>query len=338
MNNKNDLISIAMTTYNGEKYLREQLDSILNQTYKNIEIVVCDDCSTDSTSKILEEYSNKYNNIRVFYNTETNGVNKNFEKVINLCMGDYIAISDQDDIWNNDKLELLINNINEFDVICANKTDIDDNNNLLPDIHFKTFEFAKIFKYDESNFLNMYFTNILWGCTSLIRKNFLLTCIPFPLAHRKNEPPILKEIMYYDHWICLCAYANKSIKYLDKSVIKHRVHNNNCTRSSNNKNPYIRWIKNLDKNKIKEYYLTEIERINLILSRLNLDEKSKNIMMEMRKINESILDFRFSIKDFKLLYLEFKLYKKINRRSVFILKSFAERIILAVLSCFHHNR
>ena len=99
-----DRISIAMATFNGEKYLREQLDSIYSQTLLPYEIVAADDCSTDRTTEILEEYRIK-KGLKYLVNEHNIGVVKNFEKAISLCQGDYVALSDQDDIWFPEKLE-----------------------------------------------------------------------------------------------------------------------------------------------------------------------------------------------------------------------------------------
>ena len=104
-------VSIALATYNGEKYLREQLDSILSQSIQDFELVACDDCSTDSTLKILNEYAEKDFRVKVFTNEKNLGFKKNFEKAIFLCSGDYIALSDQDDIWTENHLQVLLENI-----------------------------------------------------------------------------------------------------------------------------------------------------------------------------------------------------------------------------------
>lgn len=119
------MISIAMATYNGEKYLREQLDSILAQTIQDFELIVCDDCSTDSTVQILNEYVEKDSRIKVFVNAKNLGFRKNFEKAIGLCKGEYIALSDQDDIWMTEHLELLVDNIQNKDLIAGNSELID---------------------------------------------------------------------------------------------------------------------------------------------------------------------------------------------------------------------
>ena len=98
-------ISVAMCTYNGEKYLHQQLASIAQQTRLPEEMVVCDDCSSDSTPEIIEEFARTVPfPVRFFRNPQNLGSTKNFEKAIGLCTGDMIALCDQDDIWMPEKL------------------------------------------------------------------------------------------------------------------------------------------------------------------------------------------------------------------------------------------
>lgn len=129
---KNKLVSIAMATYNGEKYLKEQLDSIYAQTYKNIEVIVCDDCSSDKTVEILDEYKEKYG-LKYYINEKNLGFKKNFEKAISLCSGDFIALADQDDIWIESKIEIFLkskgidNLIYMSDYLHKNFIDIETN-------------------------------------------------------------------------------------------------------------------------------------------------------------------------------------------------------------------
>ena len=104
------MISVALCTYNGEQYIREQLESILTQTVKVDEIVVCDDGSTDNTLQIIEELAGNTDTAIHIYRNETNlGPAKNFQKAINLCSGDIIFLSDQDDVWMPEKAATITN-------------------------------------------------------------------------------------------------------------------------------------------------------------------------------------------------------------------------------------
>ena len=128
-------ISVALCTYNGEKFLKKQLDSILNQSVAVSEIVVCDDISSDSTKSILEQYDSKYPGIfRLFFNEENLRSNKNFEKAIGLTTGDYIFLADQDDLWIKDKVKKTIAVFDEnptAEGVFSDATLVDDDDNIL---------------------------------------------------------------------------------------------------------------------------------------------------------------------------------------------------------------
>src|SRR5437868_15054123 len=100
------LISIVLCSYNGERFIKEQIDSILHQTYPNIELIISDDASTDETARILKEYKGDQK-IKLFFQDENVGATKNFEFAIKQVRGEFIAFSDQDDIWLPQKLERL---------------------------------------------------------------------------------------------------------------------------------------------------------------------------------------------------------------------------------------
>ena len=107
-------VSIVICTYNGEQYLREQLDSILAQSYPLYEVIIQDDGSTDGTMEILYDYQKKYPTlIRIYEHKIHDGWNRNFLDAILLTKGDYIACSDQDDIWEPDKIERQIAEIGD---------------------------------------------------------------------------------------------------------------------------------------------------------------------------------------------------------------------------------
>ena len=122
------MISIALASYNGENYIREQLDSILLQSISDFELIICDDCSTDNTYQILEEYKARDSRIHIYRNEQNLGFKKNFEKAISLCKGEYIALSDQDDIWLVDHLKILLDKINNHSMVSGNAIMVDSNN------------------------------------------------------------------------------------------------------------------------------------------------------------------------------------------------------------------
>ena len=97
------LVSIALAAYNGQKYIEKQLISLINQDYKNIEIVISDDCSTDGTWDILESYAKKDSRIRLLPRDFNRGYVNNFIRVFGECRGEFISPSDQDDIWYPEK-------------------------------------------------------------------------------------------------------------------------------------------------------------------------------------------------------------------------------------------
>lgn len=108
-------VSVVMTTYNGEKYIREQLDSIIAQTYPIYELIIQDDGSRDRTVEICREYAKRYAFIHVYENKHNLGCDKNFETAAMRATGDYVALSDQDDIWFKDKIAKQVAAIGDND-------------------------------------------------------------------------------------------------------------------------------------------------------------------------------------------------------------------------------
>src|SRR5580698_4535990 len=107
------LVSIALCTYNGEKFLAAQLDTLIAQTYKNLEVIAVDDCSTDSTYDILKTYAAKYPWFRIYQNAQNLRFLKNFQVAVSYCKGDLIALCDQDDLWHPEKIEMQVNAIGD---------------------------------------------------------------------------------------------------------------------------------------------------------------------------------------------------------------------------------
>ena len=267
------MISIAMATYNGALYLNEQLDSILNQTIQDFEIIVCDDCSNDKTIEILEEYKLKDNRIKIFINEENLGYKKNFQKAISLSKGEYIALCDQDDIWLPNHLEVLLNNIKCYDICCGNPELIDKNGNTMG----MTFsQYRGFFKYyGSSKFLYRILcdSNPCQGASMLIKRSF------FDDSAVLNVPDSVKV---HDIWYAICACLKNGMIFTFEVITRYRQHDCNATKNSfNNKKSFRRKIKAaLKKLRAKDYDTNRINVIAAIQRLLVLSDEQKEIVQD----------------------------------------------------------
>ncbi|WP_353168979.1 glycosyltransferase family 2 protein [Flavobacterium sp.] len=213
-------VSVALCTYNGEKYIVEQLDSILNQTKPVDEIVICDDISTDGTHDIIYQYCSKFPNIIKFHINDVNLKSvKNFEKAISLCTGDVIFLSDQDDIWLPEKVADIVHHFElnpQTSVVATNGNCIDENSELIED--FLVWDVPQLF-IDKKIHLDYYyliscFFNIATGATMAIRSKFINECVPFPLIPN----------FHHDEWIARVACSKGQFSFLPKKYIYYRLH------------------------------------------------------------------------------------------------------------------
>lgn len=205
-------ISVAMATYNGEMFLRKQLDSLYAQTLLPFEVVVVDDKSTDGTAAILQDYSLRYG-LKYYVNEETLGVNRNFEKAISKCSGDYIIICDQDDIWFSNKIEVSLKKLMEIGedkpaLVSSQCLHIDANDNIIS----KSRTIVEGAAYTDTVLLQ----GRSQGCTLMFNKKLKDILLDFP-----PQKPL------YDVYISLVA-ACVGIKYnLSEPLMYYRHHNNN---------------------------------------------------------------------------------------------------------------
>jgi glycosyltransferase involved in cell wall biosynthesis len=207
-----DLVSIALCTYNGEKYLPAQLDTLVAQTYPNIEIIVVDDCSTDNTYHILEEYSKKHPHIKIRKNAQNLGYVKNFGTALKLCTGSLVALCDQDDIWDARKIELQVNAIGNNILVYHDSEFIHENGDSM---NKKMSDVMNLYSgTDPAVFL---FFNCISGHTILMKRELMDYALPF------------KESYFHDWWLAYVAANMGSIKCIPQCLVKYRQHNNNDT-------------------------------------------------------------------------------------------------------------
>ena len=214
-------IDILMATYNGEKYLVEQIESILNQTYKNIRLIISDDESKDGTKKILKEYEKKDNRIKVFYQEKNLGYVKNFEFLLKQVENDIFMLSDQDDIWLPEKVEKSYKTLQSqnADLAFGDLEVVDENlKTLYPSFNDFMKLSRKIKKY-----INSYKVNYLYccvtGCTVILRKKWISKIIPIPEDSKH---------LIHDHWIgIIIGVNNGKMAYIPGKYIKYRQHGDN---------------------------------------------------------------------------------------------------------------
>ncbi len=218
------MLSVALCTYNGEKFLDQQLDSILHQTTPINEIIICDDGSTDATIKIIQAFQTKYpSTIKLHINEVSLGAIKNFEKAIGLCSGEIIFLSDQDDVWIENKVKRIIEKFEtnpSLEAIFSDANLIDDKGNLLSKTLFNEYTFDDKLQEDWSKgraLLDLvYYRNKITGATLAIKKNIFLRAFPFSKIDK----------LWHDAYLGLHAAANNSLGWINEPLIQYRIHSN----------------------------------------------------------------------------------------------------------------
>lgn len=203
-------VSVAMATFNGEKFLKEQLDSILCQLDFKDEVIISDDGSTDRTLNLLHEYKND-KRIKVLKNPRK-GVVSNFENALRNSSNEVIFLSDQDDIWLPNKVEVVKNCFlnSEKDLVLHNGLIFQDNADVLNKLLIKKMRHGVAINLLKSCY---------WGCCMAFKKNLLRYILPFP-----------SPVPAHDQWIGLVAEKRRQSVFLYKPLIMHRVHKNNVSR------------------------------------------------------------------------------------------------------------
>lgn len=194
-------VAVVMCTYNGEKFLREQLDSILDQTYPISEIIIQDDRSTDGTVALLKEYEERHPNIHVFVNEQNLGFNLNFKTACMRPTTDLIAISDQDDVWFKDKIERQVAAMGENNICCSTY------------LRGRSMETSHKVGMQYS-LPALLFTSSIAGHSMLMRRDFL------------QRDVVWMPHFFYDWSIAVNAYfyGSRSVTRIEEPLDWHRSH------------------------------------------------------------------------------------------------------------------
>lgn len=212
-------ISIALCTWNSERFLSQQLESILAQSRLPDEMVVCDDGSRDRTPAILQEFARRASfPVRIFENQTTLGVTRNFEKAMSECRGSLIALCDHDDVWYPQKLEILELEMlrrSNIHVLWSNADLIDDEGNRLgrtlwPAVGFGRREQQQFLREGALSVLP--FGNVVTGAALMLRSSFLPEVTP------------ISPLWVHDGWMAFIAAVQDGLAFLDRCLMSYRVH------------------------------------------------------------------------------------------------------------------
>lgn len=251
------LVSIVLATYNGEKYLAKQLESLFRQTYENIEIIAIDDCSSDKTVEILKEYSQRHGNMKVFVNEYNLGFIKNFEKGCILSTGDYISLCDQDDYWDIEKIEKMVEAIGEFPIIYCDSLVCNE------ELKSKGVKISDLVNFKSwNNCLQLAVFCRIYAHAMLFKRSLFNTAYPF------------LEVIPPDWWLPYLSTFQGGMKYLPEPLVLYRQHAENVSGVIGSKRKKQNKLSRAERNEIeKEKIRTRIHAFYKVCPQEMIAEK-----------------------------------------------------------------
>lgn len=259
------MIEILLSTYNGELFLRQQLDSIIDQTYQEWEILIRDDGSCDNTISIINEYCERYpHKIRYIGDNKNIGCLLSYETLLQESKAPYILFCDQDDVWMPDKIESTLNKMIFVEksypgssvLIHTDLEVVDQNKNAIHSSFWKL-SHIKPNLLKKFNYLGVY--NGVTGCSMMINKAAKINAMPFSANARMH-----------DSWISLCVSKVGYIDYVENKTILYRQHEYNQIgveeqlNSYNFKNKFLNFKKVIIKNRLQLRMLNDLHYGNIL--------------------------------------------------------------------------
>lgn len=215
--NKNHLVSIVLATCNGARYLTQQIQSILVQTYRNLEVIISDDCSDDETLSIAQKFASEDNRVRVFCNERRLGVGPNFLKAMERSRGEFICFCDQDDSWRNDKVELLAGLISNSAQTMMVYSDLEVCDEALNRVHASFWNLSTIHPVKGLLDERILLRNLTPGCSMMFRRE-----VKDMMLRTPNEGPLL-----HDHFAFVTSCGMGRVSFTTERLVKYRQHRKN---------------------------------------------------------------------------------------------------------------
>ena len=197
------MISVCMSTYNGEQFIFKQLDSILSQIGLNDEVIISDDGSKDNTINIIKSFNDK--RIKLFFRKKTPSLVRNFENAIQKAVGEYIFLADQDDIWIKNKVSETLKYLNKYDLVISDCILINENEKVTNKSYFQIIKSRK-------GIIRNIVKNSYLGCCMAFKKNLIVDVLPFP-----------SNLYYHDIWIGLIGEIYGKVFFLNLFKLKIAV-------------------------------------------------------------------------------------------------------------------
>lgn len=207
------MISVCMTSFNGASYIEEQIESILIQISHDDELLISDDGSIDGTLQIIEKISAKDSRVKLIYGPKA-GLQKNFEYVLSCARGEYIFLSDQDDIWMNNKVATTLAALQCYDLVVSDCIVVDENANIIADSYYHMCGLRKG----------------LWA--NLVKNSYLGCCMAFDRKVLDLALPFPDRVPMHDWWIGLVCSLSLTTGFLDDKLIMYRRHGSNASPTS----------------------------------------------------------------------------------------------------------
>lgn len=209
------VVSVVMATYNGRAFLREQLDSIAAQTQQPDELLIIDDGSSDGTPELLAEWARDKPWVRLDRNPRNLGINATFWRLLTESTGDYVFISDQDDVWMPDKIERMQAECGDAELAYSDAAIIDEQGAVLRPSETARWDWRRQHEITAYFFVH---NNFVSGHNMRVARR---------LISRTPEPPTAK-VMMYDQWLALSASLDGSLAEVRAPLCKHRIHRSNA--------------------------------------------------------------------------------------------------------------
>ncbi len=311
---KNSTIDIIMPTYNGEKYLEQQLQSLLMQSYQNIRIIISDDNSKDNTAQILKKYKEKDKRIEVYFQEKNLGVVKNIEFLLKKVENPFYMLCDQDDYWLPEKVQKSLDILeqNDADLVFGDLEVVDENLNTIYPSYNDFMHISRKIKNNINKIDLNYLYNCVTGCTILAKKKTIAWVLPIPIKSGYS---------IHDHWIGIMASVNGKLAYVQQKYIKYRQHGDNQVGATKVTHKYT----NMEP--VREFFIDV--KLGIFETYVENNCKFPN---EMQQLNNKALNYFKMIKQKK--YFNFKgwnVFHQLYKNETFLY--YIENFIIMNLPC-----